>query len=68
MNFCPICYYDIYLDVDEPHIIRCMLKYAIEVRFVGEKRWWRWTNPDTKKGGRGAEGDAVATTTAFRSS
>lgn len=39
--------FEIYLDVDEPHILRCLLKYAIEVRFPGAA-WVRWINPLTR--------------------
>ncbi len=36
--------FEIYLDPDEPHVLRCFLRYAIEVTFDGA-RWWRWRNP-----------------------
>ena len=41
MHSCPICTEPMYLDPDAPHVLRCILKWAIEVRF-GDGAWWRW--------------------------
>ena len=48
MNFCPFCLFEIYLDPDEPHMLACILKYAIRVTFDGVL-WVRWTNPMARR-------------------
>lgn len=42
LDFCPVCMFEIYLDPDEPHLLRCLLKYAIEARVGDDPRWRRW--------------------------
>ncbi len=47
MNHCPLCTHPIYLDVDEPHILRCILRFGVFVRF-GSGSWWWWCNPSAR--------------------
>lgn len=38
---CPLCGHPIYLDIDEPHVLVCILRYGVFVRFAGAAEvWW----------------------------
>ncbi len=41
---CPLCYFILELDWDN-HMMSCLLKYGVWVRFNDDKDWFRWDKP-----------------------